>query len=161
MKKGPKHKCALNRVGIFCLRVGQENYPEVNLVPDVPDISILCRRTEELPRTSIKSEFSPPQKENLLCCRQNSISYQSKFHFGLKTYELTFVTIDAREFLHVLSLTRQKSTREKFLVSIIRMIVSLHYIVNLLFSPNTTLYPHAWPYCKKPFCAVFCNKTTR
>ena len=126
-------------LGIFCLRVSQENYPEVNLVPDVPDISILCRRTEELPRTSIKSEFSPPQKENLLCCRQNSISYQSKFHFGLKTYELTFVTIDAREFLHdpaALSLTSQKDTRTKFLFSVIRMIVPLHYIVMLQSLPD-------------------------
>ena len=98
-----KHKCALNRGGIFCLRVSQENYPKVNLLPDVLDISILCRRTEEVPRTSIKSEFFPPQKENLLCCRQNSISYQSKYHFRRKTYELTFVTAilpDAGEILY-------------------------------------------------------------
>ena len=50
-------------LGIFCLRVSQENYPEVNLVPDVLDISILCRRTEEVPRTSIKSEFSRRKKK--------------------------------------------------------------------------------------------------
>ena len=102
-KMGPKHKCALNRKDSFCLWVCEENYPKVNLFPDVLDISILCRRTEEVPRTSIKSEFFPPQKENLLCCRQNSISYQSKYHFRLKTYELTFITAifpDTRGFLY-------------------------------------------------------------
>ena len=100
---GPKHKCALNRKDSFCLWVCEENYPKVNLFPDVLDISILCRRTEEVPRTSIKSEFFLPQKENLLCCRQNSISYQSKYHFRLKTYELTFITAifpDTRGFLY-------------------------------------------------------------
>ena len=72
------------RRDIFCLRLSEENYPKVNLVPDVPDISILCRRTEEVPRTSIKSEFLPRKKKTLLCCGRNSISYQSRYHFQIK-----------------------------------------------------------------------------
>ena len=72
------------RRDIFCLRLSEENYPKVNLVPDVPDISILCRRTEEVPRTSIKSEFLPRKKKTLLCCGRNSISYQSRYHIQIK-----------------------------------------------------------------------------
>ena len=78
------------RRDIFCLRLSEENYPKVNLVPDVPDISILCRRTEEVPRTSIKSEFLPRKKKTLLCCGRNSISYQSRYHFQIKEQILCF-----------------------------------------------------------------------
>ena len=78
------------RRDIFCLRLSEENYPKVNLVPDVPDISILCRRTEEVPRTSIKSEFLPRKKKTLLCCGRNSISYQSRYHFQIKNIILWF-----------------------------------------------------------------------
>ena len=75
------------------MRLSEENYPKVNLVPDVPDISILCRRTEEVPRTSIKSEFLPRKKKTLLCCGRNSISYQSRYHFQIKTKQNSVVSI--------------------------------------------------------------------
>ena len=80
------------RRDIFCLRLSEENYPKVNLVPDVPDISILCRRTEEVPRTSIKSEFLPRKKKTLLCCGRNSISYQSRYHFQIKKKQNSVVS---------------------------------------------------------------------